>query len=125
MTTRYERPHCRHIERPPDFGAGRGFISRADPPADPLLTFRLEEMPPITITIDAARIADVRRLLLKMRAAELSDLRRVETQLSVYGDRRANMEGEPAAISARIEMLSDLLAQIDAQRSGDAGGAAR
>jgi hypothetical protein len=72
-------------------------------------------MPPITLTIERERIAIVRRLLLKMRAEELSDLRRIETQLSVYGDRRANMEAEPAAITARIEMLSDLLAQIDAQ----------
>jgi hypothetical protein len=72
-------------------------------------------MPPITLTIERERIALVRRLLLKMRAEELSDLRRIETQLSVYGDRRANMETEPAAITARIEMLSDLLAQIEAQ----------
>jgi hypothetical protein len=72
-------------------------------------------MPPITLTIERERIALVRRLLLKMRAEELSDLRRIETQLSVYGDRRANMETEPAAITARIEMLSDLLAEIEAQ----------
>ena len=75
-------------------------------------------MPPITLTIERQRIALVRRLLLKLRAEELSDLRRIETQLSVYGDRRANMEAEPAAITARIEMLSDLLAQIDAQDTG-------
>src|SRR3954465_3558982 len=75
----------------------------------------LASMPSITLTIEGARIALVRRLLLKMRAGELSDLRRIETQLSVYGDRRVNMETEPAAITARIEMLSDLLAQIDAQ----------
>jgi hypothetical protein len=74
-------------------------------------------MPPITLTIESERIALVRRLLLKMRAGELSDLRRIETQLSVYGDRRANMESEPAAITARIEMLTDLLAQIDAQET--------
>ena len=54
-------------------------------------------------------------LLLKTRAAELSELRRVQTQLSVYGDRRASMDGEPAAISARIEILTDLLGQLDAR----------
>ena len=75
-------------------------------------------MPPITLTIERERIALVRRLLLKLRAEELSDLRRIETQLSVYGDRRANMEAEPAAITARIELLLDLLAQIDAQDAG-------
>jgi hypothetical protein len=75
----------------------------------------LRSMPPITLTIERERIALVRRLLLKIRAEELSDLRRIETQLSVYGDRRANMETEPAAITARIEMLSDLLAEIEAQ----------
>ncbi|MFL5643666.1 MAG: hypothetical protein ACJ77V_03885 [Chloroflexota bacterium] len=74
-------------------------------------------MGPITLAIEPERIALVRRLLLKMRASELSDLRRIETQLSVYGDRRANMETEPAAITARIEVLSDLLAQIDAQET--------
>lgn len=77
----------------------------------------LGSMPSITLTIERDRIALTRRLLLKMRASELSDLRRIETQLSVYGDRRANMETEPAAITARIEVLSDLLAQIDAQET--------
>jgi len=72
-------------------------------------------MPPITLTIEPERVAVLRRLLLKMRAGELSDLRRIETQISVYGDRRINMESEPAAITARIEVLTDLLAQIDAQ----------
>lgn len=71
-------------------------------------------MPAITLTIGAADVATVRGLLLKMRAAELSELRRVETQLSVYGDRRASMTGEPAAITARIEVLTGLLGQIDA-----------
>lgn len=72
-------------------------------------------MRPITLTIDADDIPIVRGLLLKTRAAELSELRRVQTQLSVYGDRRASMDGEPAAISARIEILSDLLGQLDAR----------
>jgi hypothetical protein len=71
-------------------------------------------MPPITLTLEQDAVPTVRRLLLKMRAGELSDLRRIETQLSVYGDRRANMETEPAAIAARIEVLSDLIAQLDA-----------
>ena len=73
-------------------------------------------MSAITLTIEPGDIATVRGLLLKTRAAELSELRRVQTQLSVYGDRRASMEGEPAAISARIEVLTDLLGQLDAQR---------
>ena len=75
----------------------------------------LRPMPSITLTIKPERIALVRRLLLKLRAEELSDLRRIETQLSVYGDRRANMETEPAAITARIETLTDLLTQLDAR----------
>ena len=70
-------------------------------------------MPAITLSIETAKVATVRGLLLKIRAAELSELRRVETQLSVYGDRRSSMTGEPAAITARIEVLSDLLRQID------------
>ena len=70
-------------------------------------------MPAITLMIEPANVATVRGLLLKMRAAELSELRRVETQLSVYGDRRASMTGEPAAIAARIKVLSDLLVQIE------------
>ena len=76
-------------------------------------------MPQITLTLEPAAVPVVRRLLLKMRAGELSDLRRIETQLSVYGDRRANMATEPAAITERIEVLSDLLAQLDA--GGDPG----
>ncbi len=71
-------------------------------------------MRPITLTIAPDDVPIVRGLLLKTRAAELSELRRVQTQLSVYGDRRASMDGEPAAISARIEILSDLLGQLDA-----------
>lgn len=72
-------------------------------------------MRPITLTIDAADVPIVKGLLLKTRAAELSELRRVQTQLSVYGDRRASLDGEPAAISARIEILTDILGQLDAQ----------
>ncbi len=71
-------------------------------------------MPPITLTIEPEDVPVVRQLLLKMRATELSDLRRIETQLSVYGDRRVNMEPEPAAIAARLQVLSDLLAQLGA-----------
>jgi hypothetical protein len=73
-------------------------------------------MPPITLTIDEDDIATLRGILLKMRAAELSDLRRAQTQLSVYGDRRASMEGEPAAVTARIELLTELLTQIEQQK---------
>ena len=51
-------------------------------------------------------------LLLKARATELSELRRFQTQLSVYGDRRANMESEPAAIEARIAVLTRLIDQM-------------
>jgi hypothetical protein len=36
--------------------------------------------------------------------------------LSVYGDRRASMEGEPAAVTARIELLTELLTQIEQQK---------
>ena len=73
-------------------------------------------MPAITLTIEPDSIATVRGMLLKIRAAELSDLRRAQTQLSVYGDRRSSMEGEPAAISARLDLLTDLLRQIEQQQ---------
>jgi hypothetical protein len=72
-------------------------------------------VPTITLTIDPEDITIVRGMLLKMRAAEVSDLRRAQTQLSVYGDRRASMQGEPAAITARIDLLTELLAQIEQQ----------
>ena len=73
--------------------------------------------PPVTLAIDADKIEAVEGLLLKAKAGELSELRRVQTQLSVYADRRSGMEGEPAAIAARLEILSDLLRQIEEQRS--------
>jgi len=73
-------------------------------------------VPAINLTIEPDDVAAIRGLLLKMRAAELSELRRVQTQLSVYGDRRASMEGQPAAISARIELLTRLLDQIGQER---------
>jgi len=71
---------------------------------------------PITLAVDRDSVVEVERLLLKMKASELSDLRRVQTQLSVYGDRRASMDGEPAAIQARIDILEDLLGQVGRQR---------
>ena len=74
-------------------------------------------MSAITLTIEAHDAQTIRSLLLKIRAAELSDLRRAQTQLSVYGDRRASMEGEPAAISARLDLLTDLLRQIEQQQA--------
>ena len=72
--------------------------------------------PPLTLIIETDDLAAVEGLLLKAKAGELSELRRVQTQLSVYGDRRSGMEGEPAAITARLEILSDLLRQIEEQR---------
>ena len=71
---------------------------------------------PVTLTIEPDDLAAVEGLLLKAKASELSELRRVQTQLSVYGDRRSGMEGEPAAIATRLEILSDLLRQIKEQR---------
>ena len=85
------------------------------PTGDPLVRARLGDVPPITLTIDEADIPVVKRLLLKIQACELSDLRRTQTQLSVYGDRRAGMAGEPAAIEVRLAVVSGLIAQIDAQ----------
>lgn len=73
------------------------------------------ERSPITLTIAPAMAPVLKRLLLKTQAGELSDLRRAQTQLSVYGDRRASMDGEPAAIASRLAVLADLLAQIDEQ----------
>jgi hypothetical protein len=81
--------------------------------------------PPVTLTIARTNLAAIEGLLLKARAGELSDLRRAQTQLSVYGDRRASMEGEPAAITARLEILTDLLGQIEHQRSEDPDAQAR
>lgn len=71
---------------------------------------------PVTLAIERADLVAVEGLLLKAKAGELSELRRVQTQLSVYGDRRSGMEGEPAAIATRLEILSDLLRQIEKQR---------
>jgi hypothetical protein len=71
---------------------------------------------PVTLSVERKALATVEGILLKAKAGELSELRRVQTQLSVYGDRRSGMEGQPAAISARLEVLSDLLRQIDEQR---------
>jgi len=72
-------------------------------------------VPRITLTIEQDDIPVVKRLLLKIQAGELSDLRRTQTQLSVYGDRRASMATEPAAIESRLAVVSGLIAQIDAQ----------
>ena len=72
--------------------------------------------PPVTLTIEPENVAAVEGLLLKAKAGEVAELRRVQTQLSVYGDRRSGMEGEPAAIATRLEILSDLLRQIEEQR---------
>ena len=71
---------------------------------------------PVSLAIDHEDVARLEGLLLKAKASELSELRRVQTQLSVYGDRRSGMEGEPAAIAARLEILTNLLRQIEEQR---------
>ena len=76
---------------------------------------RNDTMSSIALTIEDDDVAVARRLLLKLQASELSDLRRAQTQLSVYGERRASMAGEPAAIKVRLALLTDLIAQIDAQ----------
>jgi hypothetical protein len=77
--------------------------------------------PPLTLTVERSSLAAVESILLKAKAGELSDLRRAQTQLSVYADRRGSMAGEPAAIEARLAVLSDLLDQIERQR-GEGGG---
>ncbi len=69
-------------------------------------------MEPIHLTVDGDDALILQGLLLKARATELAELRRVQTQLSVYGDRRANMESEPAAIEARIAVLTRLIDQL-------------
>ena len=71
-----------------------------------------EHMEPIHLTVDRDDVVILQGLLLKARATELSELRRLQTQLSVYGDRRANMESEPAAIEARIAVLTRLIDQM-------------
>jgi hypothetical protein len=70
----------------------------------------------VTVTIERQHIAAVEGILLRAKAAELAELRRLQTQLSVYGERRASLAGEPAAIATRLEILTDLLRQIEAQR---------
>ena len=72
--------------------------------------------PPVTLTVEPDQLDVVEGLLLKAKAGELSELGRIRTQLSVYGDRRSGMEGEPAAIETRLEILSDLLRQIEERR---------
>lgn len=69
-------------------------------------------MEPIHLTVDGDDVLVLQGLLLKARATELAELRRVQTQLSVYGDRRANMASEPAAIGARIAVLTRLIDQL-------------
>ena len=71
----------------------------------------------ITLTVSASRAALARGLLSKAKATELSDLRRAQTQLSVYGDRRANMLSEPAVESRLVwTPPDDLIRQgLDAQ----------
>jgi len=71
-----------------------------------------EPMEPIRLTVDGEDVVILQGLLLKARATELAELRRYQTQLSVYGDRRANMESEPAAIEGRIGVLTRLLDQL-------------
>jgi hypothetical protein len=71
-----------------------------------------EHMEPIHLMVDGSDVVILQGLLLKARATELSELRRLQTQLSVYGERRANMEDEPAAIESRIEVLTRLLDQL-------------
>ena len=68
---------------------------------------------PLTLTIEPGDIAAVRGLLLKLKAAELSELRRVQTQLGVYGDRRASMEGEPGCHRRADRAPHRLLRQIE------------
>ena len=69
-------------------------------------------MEPIRLTVDDDDVVILQGLLHKARATELAELRRLQTQLSVYGDRRANMESEPAAVEARIDVLTRLLDQM-------------
>ena len=69
-------------------------------------------MEPIRLSVDGDDLAILHGLLLKARATELAELRRLQTQLSVYGDRRANMRSEPAAIEVRIGVLTRLLDQM-------------
>ena len=71
---------------------------------------------PVILSVERDKLAAVEGLLLKAKASEQSELGRVRTQLSVYGDRRSGMEGEPAAIESRLEILAELLEQIEAQR---------
>ena len=75
-------------------------------------------MTAITLTVAPEKFDLAYTLLARFKASELSDLRRSQTQLSVYGDRRVSLAGEPAAIQARMELLEDLLTQLKAQRPG-------
>jgi hypothetical protein len=77
-----------------------------------------EHMEPIHLTVDDDDdVLILQGLLLKARATELFELRRLQTQLSVYGDRRANMDSEPAAVEARIAVLTRLIDQVTVGRA--------
>lgn len=52
----------------------------------------------------------VRGMLIKLRAEELSELRRFQTQYSAYGARRAGLEGDYVA---RIYLLDKLVTQME------------
>jgi hypothetical protein len=71
---------------------------------------------PVSLAIERRDLAAVEGMLLRAKAAELAELRRLQTQLSIYGERRASMASEPAAIATRLEILTELLRQIEAQR---------
>ena len=78
---------------------------------------------PITITLElesATQLDDLYTALLRARAAELSEMRTLGTQATVYHDRpRAGWQGTEAdRAAARHRALEVALAAVSAKRQG-------
>lgn len=63
----------------------------------------------IDIRLKDADARELRAILLKARASELSDMRRNQVQLTVYQDRRAGLSDTINQESKRIAFLDSLL----------------
>ena len=87
------------------------------------LSYPLENDPvkSIILTVPGEKAAALETLLIRIKASELSELRSIQTQLTVYGDRRSTMEGQPGVIEARMALLEELLSQVREQRKAVTG----
>lgn len=73
-------------------------------------------MKTITITLTDGELPALERLLIKLKASELSELRSAQTQLSVYGDRRATLTSVPGTAQGNIDLLEGVIGQLREQR---------